>query len=101
MENETTQWVQKLIRENNTHEFYTSSIWRRTQARILKENNYECARCKQKGLVVRARTVHHKKYLRAHPELALDDDNLEPICEKCHYDEHHRKMPGFMNEERW
>ena len=50
---------------------------------------------------MKATTVHHKKYLRLHPELALDPDNLEPICERCHYDEHHRKKPGFTNEERW
>ena len=48
---------------------------------------------------MKATTVHHKKYLRLHPELALDPDNLEPICERCHYDEHHRKKPGFTNED--
>lgn len=101
MEETTLEWIRKLIRENNLHEFYTSPVWRRTQARILKENHYECSRCKAKGLVVRARTVHHRKYLRDHPELALEDENLEPICERCHYDEHHRKKQNFMNEERW
>lgn len=55
----------------------------------------------RKGLVVKATTVHHRKYLRQYPELALDPDNLEPICERCHYDEHHRKKPGFTNQERW
>lgn len=95
------EWIRNLIKENNMHEFYTSSIWRRTQARILKENHYECERCKRKGLVVKASTVHHRKYLRKYPELALDDSNLEPICERCHFDEHHRRKPGFMNEERW
>lgn len=94
-------WIQQLIRDNNVHEFYTSSIWRKTQARILQKQHYECQRCKSKGLVTKARTVHHKQHLRAHPELALDDNNLEAICERCHYDEHHRKKPGFMNEERW
>ncbi len=101
MDTETLSWIQQLIRDDNLHEFYTSPVWRRLQARILKDNHYECERCRKKGLVVRARTVHHRKYLRNYPELALDVDNLEPICERCHYDEHHRKKPGFMNEERW
>ena len=101
MTQELLEWIQRLIRENNLHEFYTSPIWRRTQARILRKNHYECSRCKKKGLVVKARTVHPKKYLREYPELALDDDNLEPICDRCHYDEHHRKKQGFANEERW
>lgn len=101
MEKEVLEWIKKLIKENNTHEFYTSPLWRRKQTEILKRDHHECSRCKARGLVVRANTVHHKKYLRSHPELALDDDNLEAICECCHYNEHHRKKPGFMNEERW
>lgn len=101
MTNETLAWIKKLIQDNRIHDFYTSPIWRKTQARVLKENHYECSRCKAKGLVVAARTVHHKKYLKRFPELALDDDNLEPICERCHYEEHHKKKPGFVNEERW
>lgn len=101
MTEEMLNWIRGLIRDNKVHEFYTSPAWRKLQAQILKENHYECERCKRKGLVVKATTVHHKKYLRLHPELALDPDNLEPICERCHYDEHHRKKPGFTNEERW
>ncbi|MDO4553696.1 MAG: HNH endonuclease signature motif containing protein [Lachnospiraceae bacterium] len=100
MDENTLNWIRQLIRENNLHEFYTSSVWRKTQSQILKEHHYECQRCKEKGLLIRARTVHHKKYLRDYPELALTEENLEPICEKCHYDEHHRKQ-GFMNEEKW
>lgn len=101
MTDQLLDWIRQLIRDNNLHEFYTSPLWRRTQAHVLKANHYECSRCKAKGMVVKAKVVHHKKYLRQHPELALDEDNLEPLCEKCHYDEHHRKKPGFMNEERW
>lgn len=101
MTEEMLEWIRRLIREDNLHEFYTSPVWRRTQAEVLKKNHYECSRCRKKGMVVRARTVHHIKYLRKYPELALDEDNLEPICERCHYDEHHRKKHGYMNEERW
>ena len=101
MTEELLLWIKQLIRDNDLHKFYTSPIWRKTQASILKENHNECCRCKAKGLVIQARTVHHKKYLRTHPELALDRDNLEPVCERCHYDEHHRKKTSFANEERW
>lgn len=100
MEKEMLDWITQLIRENNVHKFYASPVWRKKQAQILRENHYECERCKRKGLVVRARTVHHKKYLRENPELALEDENLEPICERCHYEEHHKKR-RFINEERW
>ena len=93
-------WIRELIANDNVHAFYTSPIWCRTQARILKQHHYECERCRKKGLVTRATTVHHRKYLRNHPELALDEENLEPICAKCHYEEHHKKH-GFRNEEKW
>ena len=101
MDEGTLQWIKELIRENNLHAFYTSPAWRKIQAKVLKKNHWECRRCKNRGLVVRATTVHHKKYLRRYPELALDEDNLEPICKKCHYEEHHRAKAGFTNEERW
>lgn len=101
MTEEILEWIKELIRNDNLHAFYVSSIWRRTQTRILKKNHYECSRCKARGMVVRARTVHHKKYLRDYPELALEDENLEPICDRCHYEEHHRKRRKFLNEERW
>jgi 5-methylcytosine-specific restriction endonuclease McrA len=44
-------------------------------------------------------TVHHKKYLRKFPELAMDYDNLELLCDECHYEEHHKREQ--LNEERW
>jgi 5-methylcytosine-specific restriction endonuclease McrA len=97
---EMLEWIRGLIWTDNLHEFYTSPVWRRMQAHVLKANHYECARCKAKGKVVKASTVHHKEYLRNRPELALDENNLEPICAACHYDEHHRKKQ-YINEERW
>lgn len=101
MEQEIFEWIRQLIRDNDMHVFYTSSLWRKKQHQILKQQHYECQRCKGKGRVTKAVTVHHKKYLRKNPHLALEDSNLEAICNKCHYDEHHRKKHGFTNEERW
>lgn len=98
---QTEVWVRTLIRNNQVHDFYNSPIWKRKKADILKAQHYECQRCKGKGRYKKARTVHHKKYLRMRSDLALDDENLEAICDECHYDEHHRRRPGFINEERW
>lgn len=101
MEQAIFEWIKQLIRDNNMHAFYASPLWRKKQQQVLKHHNYECQRCKRKGLVTKAATVHHKEYLRKHPELALEDENLEAVCDKCHYDEHHRRKQRFMNEERW
>lgn len=96
----TLEWIKQLIRDDDLHGFYTSQLWRKKQSQILKDNHNECSRCKARGKVAIANTVHHKKYLRRYPDLALEDSNLEPVCEACHYSEHHTKK-GFMNEERW
>lgn len=48
---------------------------------------------------MQAYTVHHRKYLRKFPELAMSYDNLELLCEQCHYEEHHKSEQ--LNEERW
>lgn len=96
------EWIIECIRNDDMHTFYTSPEWRRLQAQVLKRDHYECQRCKKKGFVSRARTVHHKEYVRKRPDLALDPANLEAICESCHWEEHHkREKKSFLNEERW
>lgn len=99
--NNITEWIKELIVNNRVHEFYNSPLWKRKKKEILKGQHYECQRCKARGKYTPARTVHHKKYLRRRPDLALEDDNLEAICDSCHYDEHHKEKSGFINEERW
>lgn len=96
-----TLWIKQLIAGNQVHVFYNSPVWKKKKRQILKDQHHECQRCKKKGIYKKARTVHHKQYLRKRPDLALCDYNLEAICDECHYDEHHRKKPGFINEERW
>lgn len=98
---QTEEWVRQLIADGRVHDFYNSPAWKQKKQQVLKAQNYECQRCKKQGKYKKARTVHHTKYLRSRPDLALDDSNLEAICDGCHYDEHHRRMPGFVNPERW
>lgn len=43
-----------------------------------------CAECERQGVTAVASAVHHKRDLRDAPELALDRDNLEGLCESCH-----------------
>ena len=64
-----------------------------------EEQHNECQRCKAAGYYSPCEIVHHKKYVRKHPELALDINNLECLCRNCHENEHKKKI--FMNEERW
>lgn len=99
---ELVQWINKLIKYNNIKAFYNSALWQHVREEILQEQHHECQLCKEKGLFMPAVTVHHIKYVRQHPELALTKNNLIAVCEECHYDIHHRAEPKpQLNEERW
>jgi 5-methylcytosine-specific restriction enzyme A len=98
---EIARWIQGLISQGKLHLFYISAVWRRTRERALKRQHYECQRCKVKGRYERATVAHHKQYLRRRPDLALDLDNLEALCDQCHYEEHHKKENKYANDEKW
>lgn len=95
----TLEWLKELIRSGDTSPFYNTKDWNLIREKKRKTEHYECERCRRKGKHKSGTTVHHKKYLRYYPELALDINNLECLCGDCHYDEHHKKKP--LNEERW
>lgn len=99
---ELVVWINKLIKYNNVKAFYNSSMWLKVRAEILDEQKDECQVCKGNGLYSEAVTVHHIKYLRTNPELAVTKSNLMAICSECHYDIHHKIIPKLqLNIERW
>jgi HNH endonuclease. len=114
-QDEVGRWVQQLIDENNLHAFYTSSYWLNLREEVLREHNYECQICKQKGFYKKANHVHHVQYLRNHPKLALSKTyifqgkeykNLIPVCKECHETVCHperlpKKKKKPLTEERW
>jgi len=99
---ELIQWINTLIQNNNIKAFYNSALWEHMRQEVLKEQHHECQICKSRGLFAPAVTVHHIKFLRQHPELALTKSNLMAICEECHFNIHHgSKLKPQLNEERW
>lgn len=76
------------------HEFYKSKEWQRCRETYLASVGYFCERCKAKGLYEPAKIVHHKIYLTQanykDPSVALNLDNLEALCQRCHNSEHFR-----------
>lgn len=69
---------------NLMKDFYTSTAWKAKRAAILCRDGYMCKRCKRYGRQRQATTVHHIKHYDEYPELALDNDNLISLCDKCH-----------------
>ncbi len=74
--------------------FYTSAAWRAVREQALLRDHYLCQKCLKKveaGRMIRphdATMVHHKKPRQLYPELELDLDNLESLCDSCHNEEH-------------
>ena len=72
--------------------FYGSSVWKKCRAEYRKSVGGLCERCKAKGLIEPGYIVHHKEYVSAKnmtdPEVLLNWDNLELLCQNCHNLEH-------------
>ncbi|MGD6899329.1 HNH endonuclease [Bacillus infantis] len=100
--------------------FYDSGPWKQLRKQIKLRDNYECQECKRQGRVSvdsnqysnsakRKKImllVDHIKELEDHPELALDEENLETLCVSCHNLKHgrvfERKKPNkWKDDERW
>ncbi|MBE2973405.1 HNH endonuclease [Priestia megaterium] len=94
--------------------FYKSKEWKYIRLEALKRDNYECQGCKRNGLVYtehhdsgkhKRLDVDHIKEIYTHPELALELDNLETLCIKCHNKKHNRfmfrKKKNKWDDEKW
>ncbi|WP_036072049.1 HNH endonuclease [Paenilisteria rocourtiae] len=100
-----TPKLYKLIQTNQLIKFYKSREWLELRLVALKRDNYECQRCKKKRRYRKADCVHHIKYVKEFPYLALTLSNLECLCNTCHNEEHDRlpnqKKKEPINQERW
>lgn len=74
--------------------FYNSDAWRACRDGFLKSKGGLCERCSTPDDPVIAKIAHHKTYLTEQnitdPNIALNWDNLEALCQDCHNKEHHR-----------
>jgi 5-methylcytosine-specific restriction protein A len=73
----------KVYTNKQLKAFYNSIVWIKLRRLHLTESPY-CVRCYRAGLIVLAHHVHHVKDVRTHPELSLDNDNLESLCSSHH-----------------
>ncbi len=76
--------------------FYRSTKWKKCRDGYYNTKNGICERCGGLGA-----QVHHRIYLTDEnlkdPEISLNWDNLELLCDKCHAEEHHGG--GFQTAE--
>ena len=111
-------YIIELIKKKALWKFYKTPEWIALKEQVLRDNHYECTICKSRGKITRydmkkdgsrklIQTVHHVKYVKDHPELALTRSNLIPVCKACHNKIHeaerngNNKKKGFITPERW
>lgn len=72
--------------------FYKSAAWKRARQQVITRANGLCERCKAQGIYKPGYIVHHKEYITPgninNPNITLNLDNLEYVCEDCHNKEH-------------
>lgn len=76
-------------------DFYRSDAWRRVRKVVIARSNGLCERCLAAGLHKPGYIVHHKKHITPgninDPNITLNINNLEYVCEDCHNKEHKSK----------
>ena len=86
--------------------FYNSVVWKITRAYVLEKYGCRCMMCgmspKTHGIVVH---VDHIKPRSKYPELALDVNNLQVLCEDCNVGKLNRfetdYRPSIERETDW
>jgi len=65
--------------------FYGRRAWQRLRKQVLHDAGYQCVRCGA-SLIGKGRGahVHHRKYRKRAPALALEPQNLIAVCVDCH-----------------
>lgn len=96
------------MKQVNPRDFYRSYEWEKVRAKVLERDRYECQICKSRGRYREGNLVHHIKYLRDRPDLALNPDNLVTVCRECHAEIHNPEIFGTKQDslenrfpERW
>ena len=95
--------------------FYNKKAWQEKRLKVLRRDHFECQDCREritqagrKGIKLhgwenylnKATCVHHIKELEDYPELALDEDNLISLCDRCHNLRHGRTVDKIFTRRR-
>lgn len=107
--------LRAMLADGTSNRFYSWTEWEHVRREVLTLDHNECQMCRRRHRVGPADLVHHVKYLKDRPDLALsifDPDTgqrqLLSVCRACHEELHPERMRqnGFvlvppLTEERW
>lgn len=89
-----------MNKDPEVEKFYTSWTWRKCRAAFAKSKGNLCERCRARGIIQpgskeQPLETHHKIPLTKDnvndPDVALNWNNMELLCKKCHDEERERK----------
>jgi len=75
------QVVQQV--ETTSSDFLCSPEWRELRLEAIKRYGNTCLKCKRVGSKRYPINIDHIKPRKYYPELALDINNLQPLCGRC------------------
>ena len=90
---------EKLISEVASDSFLTSYEWRRVRMQVLKRDGARCVCCGASPKDGVRMHVDHIKPRRIFPNLALDLNNLQVLCEVCNHGKGNWDMTDWRSPE--
>lgn len=91
------------MRREFARAFYSGGAWKKCRALYAKSVGGVCERCIKKGMIKPIDEVHHKIALTPEnindPEITLNWNNLEGLCETCHKTMRKNKKRYFVGED--
>ena len=76
---------QSTVADVNADEFLTSYHWRKIRMEVLIRDGRKCVCCGATPATGAVMNVDHIKPRRLYPELALDINNLQVLCNECNH----------------
>jgi len=79
----TTPWVSREEWLKETDKFYASRAWKEVRYLVLRRDGAICACCGAKASDGVCMWVDHIKPRSVYPELQLDPENMQVLCDDC------------------
>ena len=83
---------------NQSNDFLFSDEWRKLRLEALKRYGTNCAKCGRPDSPKYPINVDHIKPRRYFPHLALDIDNLQPLCNPCNKEKGNKNKEDYRKD---